>query len=644
MKYRSTIALFILAVAVGWLALADTTSKYHHAIFGSEVTQPGELLLKTKLIDKTRQITLTNGEGDSIQFFADGPHWTSTKPWKDRVDHNFVKYLFQFATHLKVEETIPRDEVDPADFGLRKTTVRMIMRDKKGKKIYDFRIGRMAAWHVPTNDPNKTIPTIFIRFKDHYLKDTIYLCSSPAAQGIHKLFKNKFARFRDHHPFLFSPKQLDKVTIQNPEGELILARKNSHAPWTITKPLELRVDYKALSTLFNDLYNLTALKVEDRTNVTLPTAESDTAAGRKISLHFAGAKEDTTLHIYPPIQEDSPTVLATVSDRPNTVFHFPLTNTSDPKVITTPSQLQASVNDLRSKTITHLNGKLLKTIIIRPTGRADILLQRTPTSQWRVLRKNGWNPANQEAIIQLITALTRDKIVKFVTDAAADLSPYGLNRPFLRIGLVSFRNRGMGIAFGRDPKNPSSEKIYAHIIGKPNIWEISSETLGKIATYPWQWRTHHVWHIPKVDINTITITHQNQPPIQLTYHFFSEDWTAHQGDKDLTASLNPNRANNFLKTLTSLHCAKWLSPNHPQATQFIKNPATTIKIHLNREDSYGNPLPPMVKSLKIAHTPNKLIHFGKINSTPKDPHADGEQNYFLLSPETISKLSTNLFE
>ncbi len=142
------------------------------------------------------------------------------------------------------------------------------------------------------------------------------------------------------------------------------------------------------------------------------------------------------------------------------------------------------------------------------------MLTRTKKTTWRVLRKKGYEAANENAVIALMTAVTRDKVEKFVTDAATDLSPYGLNTPMIQLGFLSFNNEGMRLAIGREPKG---EKIYAHIVGKPNIWKISDETLSKISIHPWQWRTAHVWHIPPVDIKQIEIEKKGQPPVTLYY-------------------------------------------------------------------------------------------------------------------------------
>lgn len=643
MRHLPTILLALLATVLGGLALVHTGGKYRAAIFGVPAMAPGKKLIEVQELDRVRRITLTNTEGVEAVFTISGNHWVAEKPWKDRADPLFIRALFQFTAGLKVQEVIPRKDLDLKEFGLRKGSTRIRMEDSEGGEVCDYRIGRPAAWNIPTEDGKNTLGTTFIRLTDKELKHNIYLCSTESGQ-VHSLFNNNFERFRDHHPFYFSHQFLDKTRIQNDEGEVVIARDNLRAPWQITKPLNLQVDPEALSELFTNLVRLTAIKVDDRANVTLPTAADNTAHSREIAIHSDGMVDDFVLRVYPPAKEDDSVTLATVSNRPDTVFYLPITS-DDPKVISL-SQFQTGVNDLRSKTMTHINGRQLKQIIIKPTGRPPTLLSRTKTTTWRVLRSKGYEAANDNAIIDLMTAVTRDKVQKFVTDAASDLSPYGLDQPSLMLGFNFFNNQNpIRLAFGRDPKG---ENVYAHIVGKPNIWQISPETMGKISIHPWQWRTSHVWHIPKIDIEHISIQRKGQAKVGLQYAFFSEQWSATldngTAQQDATASLNPHRANTLLTNLESLTTQKWIGPHHLQANKALKDPDTIITIKIKRVDDAGNDAPPITKTLRIAHTPGNLIYFAKVDTSPRGPDSEGEESYFLIDPETISKLYVNLFE
>lgn len=642
MRISFTILLAIITILLCALAVVFTDEDYRQILFGKPSAQAGEKLFNTATLDDVRKITLGNSDGDDAHFYVDDNRWMATRPWQDRADPLFMKALMHFTALLQVEEVIASDEITLSECGLEDGHIRVLMQNESGKNVCQYLIGRQAAWHLPSDgEDKKKSPSIFIQIPSSEQKNNIYVCSQESANAIHQLFKNKFERFRDHHPFYFSPKYLDNVRVQSAQGEVVLSRENLQSAWAITKPLELRADPTSINSLFTDLAKLTALRVDDRENVTLPAGQDTTAQTQELSIRFADRGDEITLRIYPPAEDNNNTVLATVSNRPNAVFELPLTLEAALPNTTSLSQLQSGVNDLRAKTMTHLNGPQLKTIIIRPEAKSPIMLQRTPKTTWRVLRRTGWKEANQDSIINLMTAVTRDKVQKFVTDAATDLSIYGLDQPFLQIAFISFKNESMRVAFGRDAKD---ENLYANIVGKPNIWQISSETLAKIAQNSWQWRTSHIWHIPKIDVTNISIQKKDQPSSELDYNHFTGTWTAIQNGKIASASLNPNRADKFLTYLDSLTTLRWLGPLHSQAMLSLANPDITIKVTMRRFDNEGNDLPPMIKTLKISQTPGGYINFGKVDSSSINPEQEDEISYFLLSSENIKKLSINLFE
>ena len=642
MRISFTILLAIITILLCALAVVFTDEDYRQILFGKPSAQAGEKLFNTATLDDVRKITLANSDGDDAHFYVDDNRWMATRPWQDRADPLFMKALMHFTALLQVEEVIASDEITLSECGLEDGHIRVLMQNESGKNVCQYLIGRQAAWHLPSDgEDKKKSPSIFIQIPSSEQKNNIYVCSQESANAIHQLFKNKFERFRDHHPFYFSPKYLDNVRVQSAQGEVVLSRENLQSAWAITKPLELRADPTSINSLFTDLAKLTALRVDDRENVTLPAGQDTTAQTQELSIRFADRGDEITLRIYPPAEDNNNTVLATVSNRPNAVFELPLTLEAALPNTTSLSQLQSGVNDLRAKTMTHLNGPQLKTIIIRPEAKSPIMLQRTPKTTWRVLRRTGWKEANQDSIINLMTAVTRDKVQKFVTDAATDLSIYGLDQPFLQIAFISFKNESMRVAFGRDAKD---ENLYANIVGKPNIWQISSETLAKIAQNSWQWRTSHIWHIPKIDVTNISIQKKDQPSSELDYNHFTGTWTAIQNGKIASASLNPNRADKFLTYLDSLTTLRWLGPLHSQAMLSLANPDITIKVTMRRFDNKGNDLPPMIKTLKISQTPGGYINFGKVDSSSINPEQEDEISYFLLSSENIKKLSINLFE
>lgn len=639
MRHIATIALLLIAGLLGGLAVTHSGGKYWESIFGEPALAKGEILFQSEQINQVRNVTLTGDDGAEATFKFIDNTWQALSPWNDRADSEFVRSLITFTNHLEVQEVIPRKDLELEDFGLRKGSIQVTMSDQNGEQLCAYQIGRTSALHIQIQEEKETItvPTIFIRQTDRNKKNSIYICSNSNAENIHVLFKNKFARFRDHHPFSFAPRLLDEVRVQSSQGEVVLSNGEGKAGWGMTKPLSLRTEPQALINLFNKLAQLTAIQIEDRANVTLPTAEENNSQAREISMKFKGAEESVTLTTYPP-EAGATYALATVSDRPDVVFQLPINETG----ITSLTDLELDVNDLRAKTLLHMNGKQLSTIVVRPRGKESIFLKREVSKEWQVLRHNGWAATNIETLSNLILAATQDKIQNFVTDAATDLSIYGLDKPMLEIGFAGFNKASARLAISR---GPLGKKTYAYVPGTTNVWEIGMDTLSKIATDTWKWRTSFVWHVPKMDISQIVIEKRGEPATQIKYEFFTEKWKATREGKDITAAINPNRANTFLANLESVATSSWRGPYDPQAAKLLETPNLVIRIHIALTDDDGNKLPEIVKSLSIASSPNKLLHFAKVNSVPATQETMiDEANYFLLDPEIVEKLSVNLFK
>ena len=234
MRISFTILLAAITISLCALAVLFTGEEYRHLLFGKPHAQAGEKLFDIKDLDAVRQITLTNSDGDAAHFQIDDNRWVATKPWQDRADPLYMKALMHFTALLKVEEVIPSDEIALSECGLEEGHIRVFMQAGDGSKVCEYMIGRQTAWHIPGDDEQKKVsPSIFIQLIESEQTNNVYVCSQDSADAIHHLFKNQFERFRDHHPFYFSPNYLDKLRIQSAQGEVILSRETLKSAWAI---------------------------------------------------------------------------------------------------------------------------------------------------------------------------------------------------------------------------------------------------------------------------------------------------------------------------------------------------------------------------------------------------------------------------
>lgn len=609
----------LLSAALVAIGLATGDLNY---VFGVPPTPVGKCLYEKLNPAEVQRIRLTS-DGTTAELVLENGVWMLTRPFKDRADPRFAKAIIDFTRTAKVEDAIPMDEIDGDLIGLRAGTIMVRLEDASDRPAAKYIIGRRTAWTIQDPETNQLIPTVFVRPMDRRRKDHVYACTG----DIHPLVRDGFRFLRDHRPFYFHPDGLDRVHVRNSEGEFTLARDSPSAPWRIIKPLELRTDVKAVGRLLGGLYELTAVRVADRRDLVLPEA-AEGAELAEISISSFGSEAETTLRLYPPGTRGN-TQLATVSGR-DAVFELPTKGDAE---LTTLAALPLTVNSLRDQTLTHLAIANLDSITIDPLDGEPIQLRRPAGAPWQVLRDNRFQPLNEKQLYTLLKAVTETKVAAFVSDAATDFSPYGLDAPFLTL---RFASSGAGstltLAFGHGKDG----QLYARRADSNTVVRLDEEFLASVGTRPYHWRSTNLWSIARPDVLAIVRRAPNQPELVLRYQFASEQWLAQQNGQDATVHLNPNRADFLLTKLASLQVSRWIPANSPDATRALANPTLTLQLQVKRVNDLGEQSAIDHFSLTIApvtNSPQNQFFFAHLNS---------EADLFLLDHATVSDLLTDV--
>ena len=354
-----------------------------------------------------------------------------TAPIKDRMDPRWAKTLIDFTLSTRAADVIPNEKIDTIQAGLQEGTVQVRLSDKEGKSRAKDVIGRRTAGLETEAETGTDIPTVFLQPRDRSRKSHVYACTG----DIRPIFKDGLRYFRDHQPFLFAPSQLQKIHIKSASSEFVLETVGTARVWRITKPQKLATETAAIKNLIEKgLFSLRALRVFDRSQVTLPTVEKNNFV--QISLLSLGQTEPVTLDIYPPENAQSTTVYATVSDRPNTVFELPLRPVPD--LISLAELPLSNYNELRSQSLTSFDPKKLSAIHFTPAKSPEILLSRPPRGHWRYhIDEKNTTHLNELTLYQFLKTMTETKVAGFLSDSAfltedsADWETYGLKSPLL---------------------------------------------------------------------------------------------------------------------------------------------------------------------------------------------------------------------
>jgi hypothetical protein len=619
-----TLTVAISALALGAVALWQHRDGNLHRILGQPPTAIGNKIFPDFDPNEAVSISLVSGgvEADFIKTF-DG--WKSTKPWDDRMDMRAAMAIIGFTSSTTAEDLVERDKLDPDLSGMGSTSHNVRIKNVKGNTIAYYRLGRKTPWeHLSQAEGAKPAPTIYLLPLERGRKSHVY-----AATGdILPLFKDNFKYLRDHRPLYFNPLNLQKIYIKTSEGELTLGREKLNSPWRIIKPLDLATDPATMKNLLEKLFEMQAIKLSDRSEVTI-SKERTNSNKIEISIVNYGSDQQTKLEIFPAESASARTSLAIVSDRPDTVFDLPLK--SEPDLISI-SDLPLTVNELREATLTNLNIASIRGIAIESVASPTILVSRDPPAPWIVTVSNRELEANEQRLFELLKAVTETRALAFVTDSAPeDLSPWGFDRPILKLIFLAENHQSLTLLFGLD----TSGNLYAMRKGSTSIMSLDVEFLEKIAVRQHEWRHARLGSFNRVDLMSLKRQDIQAESLELSYDFIGDTWKAKRGEKDVSANLDPLKANFLMGVIESLEVKEWLSEDDEEAIKTLENPFLKFEIQQRLVDDFGDKTGEVTEviSIGVSKTSGKI--FGKKSS---------ENLYFSLSEETVLKLSIPLLD
>ena len=639
-SFAFTLVLLVLAAGAALVAALHVKEGSLDRLLGSQGAEIGKNLYKFET-QNIHRIYLA-GNGVKAECVFENGMWRIVQPWKDRMDPRVANLIVQFTLGTKVVDIIPEGKIDTAKAGLREGTIGVLIEDKDGNRLANYLLGRPTLWVEYDKENDRHNSTVFIQPLDEGRSDDTY-----AGTGdIHSLFRDGFRHLRDHHPFLCNPLLLQTVRLQKGEVEVLLARTGEKAPWRITKPQELPTDVDAVTKLLTDLFKLRAKRVMDRSEVTLPAEETN--GRQRIAIKHFGQAEEVILEIMPPASAEAETVYATVSDRPDTVFELllkPLATVpteGKPAVpaeeeeddLVSLAELPDTINDLRNPMLTLLNPAAIQGILIQSSTGPEIPVVREQGRDWAYQDTAGrMQPINYTTLTRMVGTLTQTRVADFVTDAATDLAPYGLDRPSISLRFLAFGGERYEFVFGRSLDGT----WYAMRVGIPTVMRVDDTYIQALATQPWEWRRANPWSIAEVDVSQVERVTAGKPPLLLEYSMIQQSWKATQEGKDRSAELETARADQLLKVLLGLQGERWLAPDDQDAKNALATPAISFRILVRLYDDQG----------KEAGTKQYFLRLAPLTPSPANRiwvgQVEGDPNAFRLDIDTVRRLAVDVF-
>lgn len=634
-SFLITILLASLALVLGSLAWVQLRDHDLTSIFGDPPRQKDEALF---IFEPTSisGLYLSNSSGGEARFDMKLGMWVMEAPTHDRADFRYLQSLVLTSRHLMIEEILPEGSLDDAQSGLETNFHEIKIIDSKYKEVAHYRLGRQTPWHRATGEEGKFAETFYIQPMGKFADGHIYVC---ACANTRVVLDTGFNTLRDHRPFLFDARTLADIQIRSKTGDIVLARTDVFSPWRITKPLDLGTDPDAVARLVLGLYEIHSPKIHEPSAITIPprtTAEPfmEISLGR-FDKHGKVQAKKITLEVEPPASPEATITYAKVTGR-TAIFELPLSPT---KGLLSLTELPVAVNDLRSRTLLSKVPPGLRSFTITSPGSPNPLVftlnqNAQGTQRWIFTQEGKRALANKSSIDRLFYALHADTVNGFVSDAPTDLAPYGLNPPAKTLVLAYGKDQSIVIDFGQS----SDGTCFALRRDESGVVEIDPGTYQNVATQPAVWRDSLLWSMPVHTITGFTIQRPNKAPLKLGYNFLTEEWSAAQNGKNISALLNKQRANILLNHLEALYVTRWLGPRHAEASSQLLAPALTITVHHKVENEEGTAIGMDHRILDltpVSYAINNALYYGRVS---------GDQDYFYLSKAIYDHLNVQLVD
>jgi|GEM_PF-344875 len=648
---KITLILVIATLVTGGLACIQLANDDLGMLFGAPPRPVGTVVYNNFESEDVHTVVLNSGQGKSAEFIKRQGVWHMVYPTADRANQTFIKATLDLSRNLLVEDVLKRQEITPDDTGTDDNRYRVTLKDRAQNELADYQLGRHTAWHRPQGNDGRLAETFFVYPREESARRHVYICSAAgkvtSSTRIRSLLDRGLERLRDHRPLLIDEKSVAGITIRSQEREIVLNRSEADAQnWTMTKPIGSRANPKMVNGLIKGLAQLGSIRIYDRKSTTIPPRPPGDfplqLELRSLSADGSQLSAPSVLTIEPPSPPEADTVLATSEQRPGLIFEIARKPIRGSYSL---AQLPLSVDQLRARTLTNLRIASLRSMTIHQSSNTHPLRiflgqEGRGRPRWMLETPNGQSPANEALIARTLKALTNDEALSFASNAASNLTRYGLSPPSKRLVLELEDDEPVDLFFGRT----GDGRCYAMQRGSSTIAEIAPKTYTSIAVEPYQWRDSLLMAFSIVDLGTMKIEQfpltvpLKDPALTLKYKFLSEDWEARQFEEDISPGLNKHRANQFIKFMETLRVEQWLHEETPAATRALLSPTFRFTAVFRELDDQGELKGFRESSFDLApasrSSRNRVI-YGKISGNP---------NYFVLSMDAYRQLNAGLLD
>lgn len=686
MRILRFILLVLVTLAAIGAAVLLTIDGNLSRIIGRTAFSSGERLFPYTKEEMNEISWMRINCGGDMAEFRRRPNgvWWGEKPWDDRMDPRAAAAILQYTYSTSIVDALPLHKIDSAslkEFGVKTTPITITLKEmsadgRRSSTMARYTLGSTAPWLVDDPENQTTDDTTYMQ-TDFYGRDSRILVGTG---NILPLFKSGIRQLRDHRPLLIHPAMPASIEINNKGQRIALERPSPdpRTPWKITYPLPLDTDPQMMDVLLGTLQKLTAVRVYDPEETSVPDMTDDQVTSvsiRNFTGRLAGdgkslavEEKPVTLRIYPPSDNSNlaELVKATVSDR-KAVFELAQTTGSN-KEVPGVRNIPLDLNLLRSKQLTDIGDYKITGLSIRrslqdyPTivrfVQGDEKTGQQPT--WMYTAEGSrYQKVNPDHLVSLLKTVKTGNVAGFASDKATDLAVYGLDNPLLTLTMSLLPKPN------EEPRPPvtvffskgTDGSWYARQSGKPTVVMLDNEYMKNFTANALAWKKKSLLSFNRYNLKEMHLERIGSGgPLVLKFDRLDDSWTASKDGRDETLNINPNRANRYLDELEKMEVVSWLPYTNPEAREALKKPVFRLKLviqvykaasqqehrEVTGKDGVTFSAEPEMEektiSMEIAPAGEagfSRFYYGKINTTPY---------YFILNMDSVRLLGATLAE
>ena len=686
MRILRFILLVLVTLAAIGAAVLLTIDGNLSRIIGRTAFSSGERLFPYTKEEMNEISWMRINCGGDMAEFRRRPNgvWWGEKPWDDRMDPRAAAAILQYTYSTSIVDALPLHKIDSAslkEFGVKTTPITITLKEmsadgRRSSTMARYTLGSTAPWLVDDTENQTTDDTTYMQ-TDFYGRDSRILVGTG---NILPLFKSGIRQLRDHRPLLIHPAMPASIEINNKGQRIALERPSPdpRTPWKITYPLPLDTDPQMMDVLLGTLQKLTAVRVYDPEETSVPDMTDDQVTSvsiRNFTGRLAGdgkslavEEKPVTLRIYPPSDNSNlaELVKATVSDR-KAVFELAQTTGSN-KEVPGVRNIPLDLNLLRSKQLTDIGDYKITGLSIRrslqdyPTivrfVQGDEKTGQQPT--WMYTAEGSrYQEVNPDHLVSLLKTVKTGNVAGFASDKATDLAVYGLDNPLLTLTMSLLPKPN------EEPRPPvtvffskgTDGSWYARQSGKPTVVMLDNEYMKNFTANALAWKKKSLLSFNRYNLKEMHLEGIGSGgALVLKFDRLDDSWTASKDGRDETLNINPNRANRYLDELEKMEVVSWLPYTNPEAREALKKPVFRLKLviqvykdasrqehrEITGKDGITFSAEPEMEektiSMEIAPAGEagfSRFYYGKINTTPY---------YFILNMDSVRLLGASLAE